>query len=203
MIIYHTINGMNKIRKISIIALIFVTILLTLSINALAVTPYYAYSCSRGVSVYYYIENGNANDYHPEITAATNNWVHTGHGANPIYLYEKSASSGTAIDFYNRTTTFWGDANVLGETYHRNSSGTRVYPWESHWLYSEIYLNTSSLGQKSTSLRQGTIAHEIGHAFGLAHYNTNPNGSIMCQTGSGRTVQTVQAEDNEAINEKY
>lgn len=194
---------MKKVSKISIMAIIFVISLLTLSMTTNAVTPYYSYSCSRGVCVYYYVENGSSNSYYTQISNATNNWVHTGYGANPVYLYEKSSSSGTAIDFYNKTTSFWGDSSILGETYHRNSSGTRVYPWSSNWLYSEIYINTSSLGNYSSTTRQGTIAHEIGHAFGLAHYNSNPNGSIMCQVGSGRTVQTVQQEDNDAINEKY
>ena len=48
----------------------------------------------------------------------------------------------------------------------------------------------------------GTLIHEMGHAFGLAHYNSNPN-SIMCQTNKGRKVQRVQKTDNDTINAIY
>ena len=49
---------------------------------------------------------------------------------------------------------------------------------------------------------QGTITHEMGHAFGLNENYSNQN-SIMCQLGNGRKVQRVQVVDNNAINRKY
>ena len=49
---------------------------------------------------------------------------------------------------------------------------------------------------------RGTIVHEIGHTLGLAHNNSNPQ-SIMCQTGYGRSVQTVQKIDNTAVVNLY
>lgn len=48
----------------------------------------------------------------------------------------------------------------------------------------------------------GTIAHEAGHAFGLAHNQGNPK-SIMCQTGSGRSVSSAQICDLKGINHLY
>lgn len=42
----------------------------------------------------------------------------------------------------------------------------------------------------------------MGHAFGLAHNNSNPY-SVMCQLGEGRKVQRVQRVDNEPIKRKY
>lgn len=76
-----------------------------------------------------------------------------------------------------------------------------------NWLYSEICLNSEKLPNYETAKQQGTITHEMGHAFGLHHYNTNAY-SIMCQsyvsgTGLRRLVETVQQEDNDAINAKY
>ena len=191
----------------SVVAILVFAIISLLSTSVYAVTPTFWGACSRGVHVYYYIDGGSNNVLYQSIRDAAYNWEHTGHGANPIYLYIKSASSGTAIDFYNTTSGFWGADGqyVLGETFHRNSSGARIDPDTSHWLYSEIYLNTDLLNGNYSWERQGTAAHEMGHAFGLAHYTntTNPNISIMCTTGQGRTVQTVQPEDNEAINIKY
>ena len=42
----------------------------------------------------------------------------------------------------------------------------------------------------------------MGHAFGLAHNNSNVN-SIMCQTSHSRAVQRVQQVDNDAVKSKY
>lgn len=194
---------MKKLKKIMVTIFISIISIFMMTINTRAITPTFKYACSRGVCVYYYIDGGNNNTFYTLIKNAANNWEHTDHGYNPIYLYEKSSNSGTAMDFFNKTTTFWGDSSILGETYHRNGSGARIDPNQANWLYSEIYLNTDSLSELSDTIRQGTIGHEMGHAFGLAHYNNNPAGSIMCQLGSGRSVHTVQQEDNDAINAKY
>lgn len=48
----------------------------------------------------------------------------------------------------------------------------------------------------------GTIRHEMGHAFGLKHNDTNPQ-SIMCSLIYGRTVNTVQLTDNNAAVSLY
>ena len=50
--------------------------------------------------------------------------------------------------------------------------------------------------------RKGTIAHEAGHAFGLAHNQGNPK-SIMCQTKYGRAVSSAQICDLKGINHLY
>lgn len=71
-----------------------------------AITPMDTYACSRGVNVYYYIESGSNNTFYQRIKDAAYNWEHTGHGYNPIYLYEKSSGSGTAMDFYNKSNGF-------------------------------------------------------------------------------------------------
>lgn len=194
---------MKKLKKFSIITILFLVTIFSTNVYSQAVTPMFKKACSRGVCVYYFIKDGSSNKYYKLIKAAANNWEHTGHGYNPIYLYEKSSSKGTAMDFYVKTNSFWNTSGILGETYHRNSSGTRVDPDVKNWLYSEIFLNKNELADLNNTEKQGTIGHEMGHAFGLAHYNSNPSGSIMCQYGSGRTAHTVQLEDNQAINKKY
>ncbi|UWG98554.1 matrixin family metalloprotease [Dehalobacter sp. DCM] len=192
----------NKYLRSIILSISFIILFVT---PVYAITPTFTYSCSRGVNVYYYIENGSSNPLYTPIRDAAYNWEHTGFGYNPIYLYIKSTNSGTAIDFYAKTSAYWGEDgdNIGGQTRPMNASGYEIDPNLSNWLYSEIYLNNTALSTLSSSLRQGISAHEMGHAFGLKHYNTNPTGSIMCQTSYGRTVQTVQQEDNDAINAKY
>jgi predicted Zn-dependent protease len=67
-----------------------------------------------------------------------------------------------------------------------------------------VHINNDAYRNPSftNSQAQGTTTHEVGHALGLAHDNNNIY-SIMCQTGYGRAVQTVQKVDNDAINILY
>lgn len=78
-----------------------------------------------------------------------------------------------------------------------------------NYSWTEIVLNSSvfdSLSNKSglsgNRHRQGTVAHEFGHAMGLAHSNSNPN-VIMCQYGRGRKVYLPTADDLNGINALY
>jgi len=48
----------------------------------------------------------------------------------------------------------------------------------------------------------GTMAHEIGHVFGLSENNGNPQ-SIMCRTSANRAVQVPQVMDRVSIIDKY
>ena len=79
-----------------------------------------------------------------------------------------------------------------------------MQPNAGNWLYTEIYINDDKYKKSSFSNDQalGTLIQEMGHAFGLAHYNSNPN-SIMCQASTGRNVQRVQKTDNDTINAIY
>ncbi len=77
-----------------------------------------------------------------------------------------------------------------------------MHPNVENWLFAEIHINKPIINSLSSYDQQGTIIHEFGHAWGLAHNQTNPN-SIMCQLGSGRKVNTVQQVDNDAFNSKY
>lgn len=105
------------------------------------------------------------------------------------------------MDFYTAKSSHWGgDNNILGETYFYNNSGIEINP-TSNWSYTEIYINDDSNRNRYYTEVQGTITHEMGHAFGLKHYNENPY-SIMAQTWA-RKVQVVQQCDNDAINYLY
>jgi len=175
-------------------------------------TPAYGGKITRGVSnvtIYLDYNSGMAN-WENYVVKAADNWVDPGSGmTNPIKITFVSSNSASTMDFYSKSSSFWsssGSTTVLAET-RMFSKGTRIYPSASStttWNYAEIYINDTNFRLSSFSNEQalGTVIHEMGHAFGLAHYNTNVN-SIMCQTSYGRAVQRVQKCDNDAINAKY
>ena len=47
-------------------------------------------------------------------------------------------------------------------------------PSES-WLFSEIHINNDVFQNYDFTVRQGTVAHEFGHAWGLGHKVENKN----------------------------
>ena len=158
---------------------------------------------TRGVGNTCYYVDSTASRYGNRINAAANNWVHTGHGANPIYMTEVSSSHGTHIDIYGKSRDSFVSSRILGQTNMFNSASQDISSQAKYtnWVYAEISLNTTDLAS-DTNNTQGTIAHEMGHCFGLDE-NNSVTDSIMCQTGAGRTVYLVGADDNNGINAIY
>lgn len=110
---------------------------------------------------------------------------------------------------------FWKNIDlrpgVLGETRHYKAQPQLIEIKEDgslkdHYMWSKIELNTDLLNSafsKNTTQRKVTIAHEMGHAFGLSHRNNTPS-SIMCQYLSGtRTATYPSYSDCMAINHLY
>lgn len=124
---------------------------------------------------------------------------------NPIYITAVSSNSGSNMDFYTDSGSYWGSGNgVLAETFHYNGSDVQVSPYTSDWYWAKILINNANFSSDflSNDQAKGTVLHEMGHAMGLKHNNTNHN-SIMCQLGAGRAVQSVQYTDNSAIIALY
>ncbi len=107
------------------------------------------------------------------------------------------------MDFYSESDSYWSQRGILAET-QLYANGSTVDPNMNNWSYAEIHINDYEFKKSSFSNEQaqGTIIHEMGHAFGLAHNNLNPY-SIMCQTNSRRVSQRVQKVDNDALIRKY
>ena len=175
-------------------------------------TPVFGYHMSGGISnIYTYIDTQQtpaASYWQNFIKAAINNWMYTGVGANNFYNlgYVSSGTSGSKLDFYSKYASYWGAEGpfVFAQTSFWTYSIVQADPYSQDWYSGQIDLNHTKLSSSSVSddVARGFMKHEIGHAFGLDHNNSNQY-SIMCQMEFGRQVQSVQAVDNTALNGLY
>ncbi len=183
------------------IFLIITFIFLFINSNVFASSLFLGGKLQRGVgNICYYIDS-SASSYTSLINSAINNWVDTGYGWNPIYVTPVSSNYATDIDFYAR----YGDdisANVLAKTEFFNINEGLIDEHYSNWYFAKIELNSTSLKKRTNDVQKGTIAHELGHAFGLAHQNSNVN-SIMCEIAHYREVNKVDQTSHNAINTLY
>lgn len=196
----------KKFLKIVIILLLLLcTFTITSKSEAATATPTYPYDLIWNIESYYYYLDSSATKYATQIANAANNWVYTGYGWNNLYPNTKTTKIiDSACDFFgysevdntNAYTTFFKRSN--------GHSGTvsSANPYSSNWLFNEIYLNYFYMDEYSSTTKQGVIAHEFGHAFGLDHNDTNSN-SIMCSMSHGRAVYKVQQVDQNAFNAKH
>ena len=183
----------------------FTTLVLTLSSVTFAMTPTYTNDAkfNRGVGNCCYYVDGSASGYANQISSAANNWEVTGYGWNPIYMTEVSSNYATHMDFYGRTpyTDSYLTGSIGAYTSYWNSNSTlacnqTAFPTYDYF-YTEIILNTN----ESASYDYRVAKHEMGHAFGLAHYVNSY--SIMYPNLSGMFVSTVQQCDHDTINYLY
>lgn len=183
------------------ITLTFILIISLFQISSVKAIDYnnqikFNHRYSRGLENTCYWISSSASGFTSHINNAAYDWAHW---SNPIVMTPVSSSYATHMDLYGKPSSYWGPyTGVLGETLHYKNGGAYINPNDGDWFYADIYLNLDLLPSYNI---QGTTAHEMGHAFGLAHWQSNPN-SIMAQT-SVRVVQTVQSVDNQHLKEKY
>lgn len=191
---------MNKKGKVLLISLML-SINYILNSNVFAANLFLGGKLERGVGKMYYYVDSSANVYTTVINNSINNWIDTGYGWNPIYMYPVASNYATDVDFYAR----YGDeisSSILAQTSFYNTNEVAVSPYTSNWFFAKVEINSSTINNYNSTKQQGTITHEIGHAFGLNHQNNNIN-SIMCQTGYGRAVERVDQISHNAINTLY
>lgn len=195
---------MKRVRNFVLI--IFVCLFANIvSVEASSPTPVFGGKYTRGIKriSWYMSYANNGGWYEYQIINAVNNWQSPG-WYNPIVFVAASSNAGTMMDIYSKSDTFWPTnvrSGILAETRFYDGSGTRLYPTVDY-VYTEIFINDTTMHNLNVDNMRGTITHEIGHALGLDHNNNNPN-SIMCQTSSHRVAQTVQEIDNTAVVNLY
>lgn len=179
----------------------------------------FGYTLNGGVGNYgystrnYWIDS-SASGYTTLIDDAVSSWVHTTSRlgiTTPISLSRTTTKSSSYFDVY--LLAMPGSSNTVAGTYFYVKNVGCINPNlegpNQNWSWTEIHLNSNSFPTLSVSNsltgdqnRQGTIAHEFGHAMGLAHSNNNTS-VIMCQLGSGRKVYLPMEDDANGINSIY
>jgi hypothetical protein len=108
------------------------------------------------------------------------------------YLDEWNTSVGVWEDYKSgviRKDTFWTINDVTISDYSEETTVMAYTSSSGKMCFNDYHFETMSSGQ-----RQKTIMHEIGHALGLDHNNSDIT-SIMCQ---GKRSQTTLNDDDKA-----
>lgn len=187
---------MKKKIIFSVLAMIMI---FSLSKSIFADNLYIGGKLSRGVGNMYYYVDSTASGYTSLINNAVDNWVDTGYGWNPIYMAPVASNYATDMDFY---AVYSLDYGVIAQTSMYDINEVQVTPSTTNWFFAKIELATSVINNYGNNDKQGTIAHEMGHGFGLNHQNNNTS-SIMCQKGAGRIVYLVDYTSHNCINYLY
>lgn len=178
--------------------------------SASAVTPMIGHKYINGVgNVPVWVHTADGVGYwQTYINGGVNNWMYTG-WSNPIYMTFVSSNYGSMMDFHLSHDSYYpkGDVSYANTELYRADSTQIFNPWPDNWAFAEIRINNDkfTLPSFSNAAAQGTVRHEMGHAFGLNHWpNNNYNQySIMAEYIKGRAVQSVQLTDNDSINIIY
>lgn len=158
-----------------------------------------------GRSPQHYWIDGSASAQAGRIDTAMSQWVNTssyvGQG-NPVDYRKTTTKSSSRMDLYQEgavqssycaVTEFYVDSTRIGA---RGSAPTK------DWVWSKIIVAYPTLfNSSSCTNRQGIIAHEMGHGFGLAH-NTYP--STLMYSGIASTgITRAQLDDVKGVTFIY
>lgn len=130
-------------------------------------------------------------------------WIYTTERLSittPISYVQTSTQSSSVMDIY-AGNYYSSDTGIIAQTTFWVYS-TQLDPYKSNWGWNKIQLNMPVMSTLDTYDQQGSIAHEMGHAFGLDHNNEDPT-TIMCQLAYGRFVYMPTPDDLNGINHLY
>lgn len=188
-------------KKLLNVGIISACLTLAMSTVSLATVPTIGGYLSRGVgSICYYVDS-SASSYTSYINTGINRWTNSGYSPTLIHMTAVSSNYATDVDYYAQNASEFIVSSVISETTYFTSSGVNV-SGRSSYYYAEIRINRDEISYCSSYEKIGTMAHELGHAFGLDENNSNTS-SIMCQLSSGRTVNTVSSEDYATVVSIY
>lgn len=133
---------------------------------------------------------------YPAWSGAAASWNNAGVQAK--YVVNGSSTNLTGLNENRGNTVAW-----TGVT--RAAGTVQAFPpcvrgtWNSGGM--EVVLNWSRVSGYTAAKRQGVAAHELGHAFGLAHNAASR--AILMYPDDSRTVTTPSADDKAGINAIY
>lgn len=156
-----------------------------------------------GYSNRYYYVTTSASGYSSLIHKAMDSWIYTTERLSittPISYVQTSTQSSSVMDIY-AGNYYSSDTGIIAQTTFWVYS-TQLDPYKSNWGWNKIQLNMPVMSTLDTYDQQGSIAHEMGHAFGLDHNNEDPT-TIMCQLAYGRFVYMPTPDDLNGINHLY
>ncbi|MDF2557390.1 MAG: hypothetical protein K0R71_1218 [Bacillales bacterium] len=191
---------MNRLLSIFLIAILLVGGNYQIASAADTATPMYVYNLTWNIrNIYYYNTTSAQNTYATSISNAAKNWYYPGwtNSLNPFTRTAIQSQSAIDIYTYNLNDGYNGKCEFYIFGYSSNYDPDAI-----DWDWCKVKLNDYNLSGESLTYIQGVVAHEMGHAFGLKHNNTNQN-SIMCESSSGRQVYTVQKVDNDSFRVKH
>lgn len=208
---------MSSIKKkcISFIALLMafvmtVTFSSTTANAADAVTQRMGpYQLSTGISrVNYYITDSVLNHHIGStlvtlIDRAANSWVDTGYGYNPLYMYRTYNLYSSHIDIY-ASRQIIESFNRVNTAYWRGNSSNKVAtsPTTSNWDYMDLTIYVDMHDWNDHNKLQRSIAHGMGHAFGLDD-NVGNSESVMCDFYHVCNVYRPGKADHDGLNAMY
>lgn len=196
-------NGFKRFLLV-VFSIIVIFTVYVLNNNEVAKAAYVMPPTLKGLSggvqnKYYYISTNNlysnitiqgVYDWNNSV-AAPNIWT-------PIWFTKTTLRSKSVVDIFVNSN--FSNDWLAQTTYYVNS--TNINPHFQKWYWAKIEYNTARMQFCTAFERQGTAAHEFGHAIGLDEHNSNP-GSIMCQLKYDRYVNKAQSYDLLAVAHLY
>lgn len=133
--------------------------------------------------------------YYNSVSDGATSW----NAGTPLYVYSSSGTTDITYYAYDSGNTGW---NAI--TY--NYPG---YTGDSNHIYTgcDISLNRYYMNAYGVTKRQAIVAHETGHALGLAHNTTDPK-TLMYYAGSSVYydewgIMSPQTDEKNGINNLY
>lgn len=182
-------------RKWPVVLLVILLLSLLFAQSSYA---YYLFGKKLNYGVYnraYYVGMSSPSYVNPTVAAVADwNWAvnpsDNGSGVDVLFWWTTNMSE-ASIRFWgeNLPTQTW-----TGLTRFFSSNGNQISPSQYNWSYSSIIFNTDNAPAGQYNYMKAIAAHEMGHAFGLAH-NSYDTGVIMYPYWNICTATSPTADD--------